>query len=104
MYGMEYTQIIHPSSSIKKKKGLKMKLDRRMNGLSHKNLHFKKQIRDYTLPDEIKSDRLLDTPSKNWARVSGRILLPVQSQAMGITIAQPPVEPMRLAHASAKTG
>ena len=59
MYGMEYTQIIHPSSSIKKKKGLKMKLDRRMNGLSHKNLHFKKQIRDYTLPDEIKSDRLL---------------------------------------------
>jgi hypothetical protein len=60
MYGMEYSQIIHPSGCIRQMKRLKRSLGNRISRSSHANRHFKNSTCDYVPPDDIKSDRLLE--------------------------------------------
>jgi len=59
MYGMEYSQIIHPSGCIRQVKGLKKSLYHRISEDSHAKRHFKKLFCGYAQSAGIKSDRLL---------------------------------------------
>jgi len=59
LYGMEYSQIIHPSCGIKQMKGLKVALSHRINGLFCENMHFKNQPATISPDHGVKSDRLL---------------------------------------------
>jgi len=60
LYGMEFTQIIHPSGSIKRMNGLTKGLFGQIRSLNRENRQFKNPFHDYALSDGAKSDRLLE--------------------------------------------
>jgi len=59
LYGMEYSQIIHPSGCIKQMNGLKVAMDHRISGIFRQNMHFENQPATMSPDDGVKSDRLL---------------------------------------------
>jgi len=64
MYGMEYSQIIHPPGCISQMKGLKRSVNYRISGLSHANRYFKNPTCDYVPTGSVKFDRLLGSNAK----------------------------------------